>query len=284
MEATVPDGARFVKFTSYQNINTEITLEVIPVVSVKNTLEPAGENALFKGNILYKKRWYCCGDSFSEGDYTNAPDVAATLFPDGIYKGLKKVYSRFIAERNSMDLKLLAKCGATVGVWKDDDVDNPTNINNFYKRQLTLIEEDSSFTGYITFWFGINDSSRCYLGSIEDTGLTTFYGALNWSASTLITKFPLAHIGFVVSNRYDTDFQQAVRDVATKYGIPYLDLVCDPKIPTIVGDRKNQTPALDSQLSQRWNDRFRVSATNGHPNEKAHEYQSTFIENWLRSL
>ena len=29
---------------------------------------------------------------------------------------------------------------------------------------------------------------------------------------------------------------------------------------------------------------FRVAKNNGHPNEKAHEYQSTFIENWLRSL
>ena len=150
--------------------------------------------------------------------------------------------------------------------------------------QLPLIEEDSSFTGYITLWFGINDSARCYLGTIDDTGLTTFYGALNWSASTLISKFPLAHIGFVVSNRCETDFQQAVRDVATKYGIPYLDMVSDVKIPTVGGDRKNQTPAIASQLYQRWSNIFCVSSTNRHPNEKAHEYQSTFIENWLRSL
>lgn len=286
VEATVPDGAYFVKFTSFNSVNKEITLEVTPVVSIKNTLEPEiiDKDALLKGNNLYKKKWYCCGDSFSEGDYTGAPNAEATLFSDGIYKGLKKVYSRFIAERNDIDLKLLAKCGATVGAWKDDDVDNPTNKNNFYKMQLPLIEEDSSFTGYITLWFGINDSARCYLGTIDDTGLTTFYGALNWSASTLISKFPLAHIGFVVSNRCETDFQQAVRDVATKYGIPYLDMVSDVKIPTVGGDRKNQTPAIASQLYQRWSNIFCVSSTNRHPNEKAHEYQSTFIENWLRSL
>jgi hypothetical protein len=29
---------------------------------------------------------------------------------------------------------------------------------------------------------------------------------------------------------------------------------------------------------------FMVSDTNAHPNAKAHEYRSTFIENFLRSL
>ena len=40
VEATVPDGAYFVKFTSFNSVNKEITLEVTPVVSIKNTLEP----------------------------------------------------------------------------------------------------------------------------------------------------------------------------------------------------------------------------------------------------
>ena len=58
----------------------------------------------------------------------------------------------------------------------------------------------------------------------------------------------------------------------------------DIKVPAISGTRENQTITVDPRVAQlRWN-YFRVSDTNGHPNEKAHEYQSTFIENFLKSL
>ena len=282
VEVEVPEGANFVVFASIANLSNEIILDVKPVVNVINE---ADDKTIFSGNILNGKKWYCCGDSFSEGDYSTAPDPEKTVFSEGLYKGLKKVYSRFIAERNGIDLQLLAKCGATVGVWKDDNIESPSNTNNFYKNQFPKIAEDSDFTGYITLWFGINDSSRCYLGTIEDETLATFYGALNWSALNLITKFPLAHIGFIVSNQCNANNQQAVREVATKWGIPYLDLSSDPRIPTVSGDRKGLEPAVDPRVKElRWNNNFRVSSTNAHPNEKAQEYERTFIENWLRSL
>ncbi len=282
VEIEVPEGVNFVVFASIANASNEIILDVRPVVNVINE---ADDKTDFSGNILNGKKWYCCGDSFSAGDYSNAETPSDTLFQYGPFKGLYKVYSRFIAHRNNMDLQLLAKNGATVGAWKDDDVENPANANSFYKQQFPKIIEDSDFTGYITMWFGINDSYRCNLGNIDDEDLSTFYGALNWSALNLITKFPLAHIGFIVSNQCNADNQQAVRDVATKWGIPYLDLSSDPKIPTVSGDRKGLTPTIDSRVRKlRWDDNFRVSSTNGHPNAKAHEYQSTFIENWLRSL
>lgn len=242
-------------------------------------------------NILYSKKWYCGGDSYSEGDYTNSPNPESTKFTDGIYAGKNKVYSRFIALRNNMDLHLLAKCGATCGAWKEDveagTVDTPTHTNTFYYNQLPQIlsNEDKTFNGYITLWFCINDGSHCTLGTIDDETVNTFYGALNWSAIQLITNFPLAKIGFIVSNNANSSYQQAVREVAQKWAIPYLDMEGDPQIPTISGKRTNQDIPVDSRVrTLRWDNNFRVASNNGHPNEIAHEYQSTFIENWLRSL
>lgn len=243
-------------------------------------------------NVLYGKTWYCCGDSFSEGDYTDSPNPSNTKFSEGVYKGLNKVYSRFIAMRNNMDLKLLAKCGATCGMRTDDNqysnqdfnplTDIPSQTNNFFYNQLPKIGENPD---YITLWFGINDSNRCELGAINDETVKTFYGALNWSMLYLITNFPKAHIGLVVSNKCNANYKQAIREVGQKWAIPYLDMEGDVRIPSVSGTRENQTIPVDSRVAQlRWNDNFRVSSTNGHPNEKAHEYQSTFIENWLRSL
>lgn len=243
------------------------------------------------GNVLNHAKWYCGGDSYSEGDYTNSPNPESTKFTDGIYAGKNKVYSRFIALRNNMDLHLLAKCGATCGAWKEDveagTVDTPTHTNTFYYNQLPQIlsNEDKTFNGYITLWFCINDGSHCTLGTIDDETVNTFYGALNWSAIQLITNFPLAKIGFIVSNNANSSYQQAVREVAQKWAIPYLDMEGDPQIPTISGKRTNQDIPVDSRVrTLRWDNNFRVASNNGHPNEIAHEYQSTFIENWLRSL
>ena len=242
------------------------------------------------GNVLYKKTWYCCGDSFSEGDFSSS--VSEYKFTDGPYEGMNKVYSRFIALRNSMNLQLVAKCGATCGMRNDDTQysnddfdplnDVPSNTNNFFYDQLKKISDDAD---YITLWFGINDSARCELGTIDDETVKTFYGALNWSMLQLITKYPLAHIGLIVSNRCNSNYKKAVREVAQKWAVPYLDMEGDTAIPTISGIRDNQLIPVDSRVATlRWNNNFRVSETNGHPNEKAHEYESTFIENWLRSL
>lgn len=245
----------------------------------------------YLGNVLYKRKWYCCGDSFSAGSTHDAPNPDDLVFSDGIYKGLNKVYLRFISLRNNMDLQLLAVAGATCGAWKEDveagTVENPSNTNTFYYRQIgTILEnEDSSFDGLITMWFGINDSSHCNLGTIQDETVETFYGALNWSAIQLITNFPYAHIGFVVSNSCSTNFRQAVIEVAKKWAIPYLDMEGE-QVPTIFGKRSNQTsPQVDGRLIELKKNKFVIlPSVNEHPNQIAHEYQSYFIENWLRSL
>ena len=296
IDFTIEDGIAYIRGQNYTVASSEVSSTDFSLTrEPKYNLESKILEVLpSSSNVLQNAKWYCCGDSYSEGDYTNAPNPENTKFTDGIYVGKNKVYSRFISLRNNMDLQLLAKCGATCGAWKEDVeagiVDAPTHTNTFYYNQLPKIleNEDSSFEGYITLWFGINDSNRCNLGTIDDEDWTTFYGSYNKAILTLMTEFPLAKIGVIVTNHCNDSFKQAIRDVAQKWAIPYLDMEGDIKIPTISGNRDssaNQSIPVDSRVKTlRWDNTFRVASNNGHPNEKAHKYQSTFIENWLRSL
>ena len=243
--------------------------------------------------ILYGKTWVCAGDSFSHGDYTDSATPSTSyLFQEGKYKDMNKVYSRFIALRNNMNLVLTAQNGATVGMLRTDSqfsnpdynpsTDPPSNTNNFYWGQLKGITGQPD---YITLWFGINDTANCDLGTINDETVKTFYGALNWSLLYLITNFPKTKIGLVVSNGGIGDtYRQAVIDVAQKWAIPYLDMKGDSSVPTIFGDRLNQSIPVDPRVVSLRRGTFYVSSTNGHPNEFAHEYESTFIESWLKTL
>jgi len=46
---------------------------------------------LQKSNILWGKKWVACGDSFTEGDFTDSPDTDLT-FTEGLYEGEKKCH------------------------------------------------------------------------------------------------------------------------------------------------------------------------------------------------
>ena len=69
--------------------------------------------ALQKSNVLWGKKWVACGDSFTEGDFTNSPDEDF-IFTEGLYQGEKKVYPFFIGRRNHMTIINEAKCGSTM--------------------------------------------------------------------------------------------------------------------------------------------------------------------------
>lgn len=65
-------------------------------------------------NVLWGKKWVACGDSFTEGDFKDAPAGEELKFADGLYAGEKKVYPFFIGRRNHMDIVNEAKCGSTM--------------------------------------------------------------------------------------------------------------------------------------------------------------------------
>ena len=208
-------------------------------------------NEMYNGNILYGKKWTVCGDSFSHGDFTGLPEEEWYL-TEGRYKGQMRVYPYFIGNRNDMEIVNLAINGETLA--------RLDRTRTEYKRRAERAafadgdyEKIPADSDYITFYFGINDWHQDVpVGTPGIKDPYTFYGAWN----TILPK---------------------------KYGIPCLDLERDVRVPLTLragGEREGLCDFAEEARRKA----FSVSDTNGHPNPKAHEYESTFIENFLRSL
>ena len=234
--------------------------------------------ALKASNPLWGKKWVACGDSFTEGDFNGAAD---SDWRDA--DGNKKVYPYFIGKRNNMTVINEAKCGTIMALDKSYVAD-PTKVsittrNPFSLNRYKVIPKDAD---YITLWFGINDSGHTNLGELADTTNLTFYGAWNVVLEYLIKNYPFAKIGIIVTDRGGEKYRQATREVAIKWGIPYLDMMGDDKVPVMM--YRENSLGLCKTAGDLRNKAFTVSDTNSHPNWRAHEYQSTFIENFMRSL
>ena len=228
---------------------------------------------LLRANVLWEKKWVACGDSFTEGDFHQSDEEF--LFADGLYEGQKKVYPFFIGRRNRMTVINEAKCGSTM-------TDLSTRADAFSITRYKKIPKDAD---YITLCFGINDDEyhqKSPIGAIDDTGNTTFFGAWNTVLEYLLTEFPYAKIGIIVPNGCTKSYTDAIRAVARKWGVPYLDIPGDYAVPLMnrVSERE-EVCALARKLRF---EQFSVGKQNGHPNARAHEFESTFIEHWLRSL
>lgn len=249
-------------------------------------------------NILKGKKWAVCGDSFSYGDFNNAIITNNTITEDGPYKTYKKVYGYIIGNRNDMVIQNLTLGGRTIATPADGSFHNAFSdlSNSNTGHNYTMIDSD---VDYITLYFGINDSHHrpkstgsdgedqsgvIEIGTINDNTNTTFYGAWNMTLDYLIKNYPFAHIGIIVSNGCETDeYRVATIAVAKKFGIPYIDLNGDEKTPCML---RSTNSAIDSSIRTERTKAMSVNyrGGNSHPSSKAHEYQSYFIENFLRSL
>ena len=237
-------------------------------------------------NILYGKKWAYCGDSFSAGGYSSLEITDADKMPsDSKFAGKNKVYGYIIADRNNMTIQDFAAGGRTIATPEDGSFTNCFSL--LYKK----IDSD---VDYITLYFGINDSHHAPggsagdgedntgeipIGTIDDDTINTFCGAYNVVLEYLMQNYPFAHIGIIVSNGCDTpEYAEKTIQIAKKWGIPYIDL---NEAPVMI---RSQSSIVSSTAKNIVNTKQRVSSTNMHPNTKAHEYESTFIENFLRSL
>ena len=118
---------------------------------------------------------------------------------------------------------------------------------------------------------------------MDDATTATYCGAWNEVLSWLIVNRPFAHIGILVSNGCD---RPAYRDVqiamALKYGIPYIDMNGDRFTPVMI---RSQNPDIAPEVKQAVLLKQAVDyPRNTHPNDAAHEYESTFIEEFLRRI
>ena len=98
----------------------------------------------------------------------------------------------------------------------------------------------------------------------------------------MIENYPFAHIGILVSNGVDRDeYRTATIEIADKWGIPYIDLNGDSRTPMMI---RSSNPTHSKEARDLRTNAQKISATNQHPNADAHEYESYFIENFLRSI
>lgn len=231
-----------------------------------------GEETARNKNVLTNKKWVACGDSFTEG-------VDGEKFADGVFVGKNKVYPFFIGERNNMVIVNEAVSGSSMTYISErhNSWENGCFSLNRYKN----IPKDAD---YITLYFGINDDNySAPVGTIDDTVNTTFYGAWNIVMEYLIENHPFAKIGIIITNGSSKKYTDAERAISRKWGIPYLDMEADYQHVPLMQRVTERTEVCQKALELR-KKAFAVSDSNTHPNAKAHEYESTFIENWLRTL
>ena len=261
-EILPPRDAVYVRFCSYCDEGVDNV-----VLGVSIATDSQRMDWFKKSNVLFGKKYVACGDSFTAGDFTNASDGEEYWDP---VRKTNKTYPWWIADRNGMVLINEAICGTTMY--------NNGSENAFSVSRYIQVPEDAD---YITLCFGLNETGAA-LGSLSDTTNATVMGAWNLVLEHLITKAPFAKIGILIPDAWCTEeMRDAIVSVAQYWGIPWLDLKGDPKVPMMIGGRYesvNQTAVAVR------NQAFQMTAEDAHPNLRAHEYRSTVIEHFRRSL
>jgi lysophospholipase L1-like esterase len=292
---TAPDdGTAYVTFYSnqshykvYPSTETRSITEINKVLLNPNSVDVDLLNSgISDGNILYQKKWAVCGDSFTAGATNN-------VIADGKYAGQKIVYPYLIGNRNNMDIVNFFEHGRTLAYPSDGTFANSlTNPSaNWYYQNIPADAD------YITIYLGINDGNHYAgssqdeedttgyigLGAIDDNTTATYYGAWNVVLSWLMANRPFAHIGIIISNGcLNADWMNAQIAIANKYGLPYLNLNGDERCPAMI---RSQNPNIPASVKAIIKNKQAVDPdSNTHPNDDAHIFESTFIENFLRSI
>ena len=235
---------------------------------------------------LRGRKWAVCGDSFTAGDFSGS---STPVIESGSYKGHVATYPWLIASRADMKIQDLAAGGRTLATPADGSFSNC-----FSDGIYQTIAEDADI---VTLYFGINDSHHrpdasgsdgedvsgtIKLGTINDADTTTFYGAWNVVVSWILKNRPKAHLGIIASNGCETDdYRLATIAIARKWGIPYLDLNGDDRTPMML---RSTNPNISNKAKDIALKKWRVGESNQHPNALAHVFESTVIENFLRTL
>ena len=221
-------------------------------------------------DVLLGKKWYALGDSFTHGDFTGVTDYQ---FTDQPYQGENKVYPFWIGRRAGMTVVNMAVNGATLATYSG----GATKISD------GLYQSVGADADYITLKVGINDCNHSIpIGTASDANNDTFCGAWNVVLSWLITNRPFAKIGIIVSNGISNSaYATATIAMANKYGIPYLNEYNGEQVPVVY---KSGRTDVDASILAARDSAFEVSNTNPHPNVDAHEYESIFIQEWLKTL
>lgn len=236
------------------------------------------EEALETGNVLYHKKIAFCGDSFTEASNLGKPDGYDE------YWGCYKSYGWRIANRNKMKLYHDGISGSTMHIV---DSDNPNTSYPFAYQRYKNVPNDCD---YIILQFGLNESSIANddstKGTKESTDATTMWGSWNTVLEYLITNHPTARIGVVMSDAWmPQTYFTTLKEICEWWGVPLLDLGGDSNVPVMNGGRRAGCGLkLNPKVAELRNATFYNAEGDAHPNDAGHEWRSTVIENFIRSL
>ena len=236
---------------------------------------------ILETNVLYNKKLAVCGDSFTEGIFNFDGGEENPNLYDKANQSWKN-WGWWIAHRNMMKFVNDGISGSTMALSKEYiDGTNP-DINYrtpFSNGRYKKIPKDCD---YILISFGLNENSTP-IGTLQDTTNRTILGAWNIVLEYFLTNMPFAKIGIIIQDAWLSEgLTTAIKNVSEYWGIPYLELKTDPKVPLGIGGRNGIN--LNPKATQLRNKAFQISETDSHPNPKNHKYRSTFIENFIRSL
>jgi hypothetical protein len=217
-------------------------------------------------SVLTGKKLVTAGDSYTAALFGNSNPLTG------------KNFGYYIAQRNSMEF-VNAGISGSIMAYDKTYVDDPENVDintrePFSYHRYTEIPND---TDYLTIWFGINDASHTYLGTINDNTSDTFYGAWNKVLEYYLTNRPFMHVGIVVTVGSNDNYRNAVREVAAKWGYPVLDLVKGTDTPAFF-DRENMS--IEARTLRR--DAYGYNTWNAHPNPEWHKFISGAFEEFLK--
>lgn len=230
-------------------------------------------------NKLFGKKIAFCGDSFTE-----ASNLGEDFFvpEDNCYKS----FGWRIANRNGMNLYHNGVSGSTMHVV---DTSKPTTSNPFAHERYKKVPKDCD---YIILQFGLNESSLANdpktKGTKESVDTTTMWGSWNVVLEYLIKNCPMARIGVVMSDAWmPQNYFVTLKEICEWWGIPLLDLGGDSNVPVMNGGRRAGSGlTLNPKVAEIRNKQFYQDFSGGdsHPNNAGHEWRSSVIENFIRSL
>ena len=274
-EVIVPSGA-----TTLKICGSTIGYNKLFLFKVEDTdrysVEPISD-------VLYDKKWYALGDSFTFGDFTNYTDAEGKTYEESDafdpVKGMWKTYPWHIEKRTG--IKAITKLAANSMRFTNiegatDAFSADTSIRNY-----TMIPNDCD---YVTLAFGLNEANLTaeQIGTSADTTNATLWGAYNTVLESIITANPLVKIGIIITDAWMTQtYHDALVEIAKYWGIPYLDLKNGEQVPMMIDGELREHSTVAQSLRDA---AFQITNANAHPTPKAHEYRSTVIENFLRSL
>ena len=274
VDVVIPTGVKYVFFQSFStDVNPESVVFSLVTKDwfrayIESLVDVKTLNMLKASNVLWGKKYVAIGDSFTDAIGTEK------ITEDGAFRGSTKVYPYIIGNRNNMGVLNQGASGTTL---------NQYIVN----RKFESIPSD---VDYITIWFGINDKGHgVQIGTATDkvevwgnekAGSTG--AAFNYIFEWIFTNRPFAHVGVIVTDFAEQERRNVIIECCKRWGVAFLDLY-SPTIPMI--RTRGEQIELDPKIKEIRGSQFSLNgATDMHPNNKAHQWQSGIIENFMRGL